>query len=167
MNKPAPDFQENKAPSNKKKLGIKTISIILAAAILLSAAGMGLCALFSGRKDSKSAKADDYVQTAPGTLVGKFTDRKIEDADEAILAVQDVAKDLGFTNATDELSVVSTNTVDELTYYRLQQNYQGIPVYGSTFVVVADENGEAKGLSSNVSDVDTNISLEPTVTQER
>ena len=84
------------------------------------------------------------------TLVGQFTDREIKNESAAISAVQDVAKELGLENAAKELTAKSTNTVDGLTYYKLQQNYQGIPVYGSTFVVVSDDNGTAKGLTGRL-----------------
>lgn len=87
------------------------------------------------------------------SIPGKFTDEKITNADEAIKAAQNAASQLGLQTATDELTLLKEDTVGELTYYRLQQNYQGIPVYGKTIVVVADKKGEAKDLTSNAVDI--------------
>ena len=137
----------------------RIVALIIVASIVLSTAGVGLYVLLA-HKDPVAPEVTQY-----NTLVGKFTDREIVNADSAILAVKDVAEDLGFTNAVEELTPQSTNTVDNLTYYRLRQNYQGIPVYGSSLVVVSDENGEARGLTGNASDIEEDISLAPTVTQ--
>lgn len=87
------------------------------------------------------------------SIPGKFTDEKITNADEAIKAAQNAASQLGLQTATDELTLLKEDTVGELTYYRLQQNYQGIPVYGKTIVVVADKNGEAKSINSNAYEI--------------
>lgn len=111
--------------------------------------------------------SDGVSEAEFNTVVGKFTDREINSVDSAILAVCDVAEELGLSNATAELSEKSVTTVDGITYYRLQQNYKGIPVYGGAFVVIADGSGEAKGLSGNVSDVNEDISITPTVTLEQ
>lgn len=95
------------------------------------------------------------------SIPGKFTDEKITNADEAIKAAQNAASQLGLQTATDELTLLKEDTVGELTYYRLQQNYQGIPVYGKTIVVVADKTGEAKSITSNAEDVKTiNINID-------
>ena len=147
-----------------KKVSIKIIALVLGMAMLVSVAGLSLYFLRSrDGKEPGEANLESNFQT----ITGKFTDRQITDSESAILAVKDVAVDLGLGNAVEELTPKSTNTVDNLTYYRLQQNYQGIPVYGSTFVVVTDENGEAKGLTGNAAEIDDNISLTPTVTQEQ
>ena len=96
---------------------------------------------------------DEPEETNFASVSGKFTDEKITNADEAIRAAQNAASQLGLQTATDELSLLKEDTVDDLTYYRLQQNYQGIPVYGKTIVVVADKNGEAKNIVSNAYEV--------------
>ena len=147
-----------------KKVSIKIIALVLGMAMLVSVAGLSLYFLRSrDGKEPGEANLESNFQT----ITGKFTERQITDGESAILAVKDVAEDLGLGNAVEELTVASENTVDNLTYYRLQQNYKGIPVYGSTFVVVSDENGEAKGLTGNATDVDMDISLQSMVTQEQ
>lgn len=142
----------------KQKPWIGIVAIVLVLAIVVGTISI-ISVCF--RKDDPTA---DDLQLP---IVGKFTDKKIIDGQSAIQAVQKIAEDLGLENAADELTVKREDTVGELTYYRLQQNYKGIPLYGSDFIVITDENGEAKGVTGNTHDIDESISLTPTVTQEQ
>ena len=137
------------------KLIIKGISLflvlILVIPIILS--GSSYLPIFDqqdnqpprSENDKPSADEQKPDTNKPSSLdspiVGKFTEREINDSETAILAVQDIKEDLGLTNAVDELTVNSVNSVEKVTYYKLQQNYNGIPVYGSNVIVVADQNG--------------------------
>ena len=142
----------------KSKPWIAIIAIVLVLAIVIGTISIvSIC----------FQKDDPTANDLQLPIVGKFTDKKITDGQSAIQAVQEVADDLGLENAADELTVKREDTVGELTYYRLQQNYKGIPVYGSDFIVITDENGEAKGVTGNTHDIDESISLTPTVTQEQ
>ena len=143
-----------------KRFVLKMIAILLALTILV---GSVSCALvYFNIADipfiEKVMGWFGYEKEQPdethfANLTGKFTDEKITNSDEAIKAAKNAASQLGLQTATDELSLLKEDAVGELTYYRLQQNYQGIPVYGKTIVVVADKNGEAKGITSNVYDI--------------
>lgn len=151
-----------------KRFFLKLLALMLALAIL---AGSVSCALvYFDIADipfiEKVMGWFGYEKEEPegfhfASIPGKFTDEKITNADEAIKAAQNAASQLGLQTATDELTLLKEDTVGELTYYRLQQNYQGIPVYGKTIVVVADKNGEAKSITSNAEDVKTvNINID-------
>lgn len=143
-----------------KRFFLKLLALILALAIL---AGSVSCALvYFDIADipfiEKVMGWFGYEKEQPdethfANLTGKFTDEKITNSDEAIKAAKNAASQLGLQTATDELSLLKEDTVGELTYYRLQQNYQGIPVYGKTIVVVADKNGQAKSITSNAVEV--------------
>ena len=88
------------------------------------------------------------------SITGKFTDILVTDEQSAIAAAQEAASQMGLGNAADELTVNNVSTVGDLTYYRLQQNYQGIPVYGRTITVAIDKAGNAVSLTSNITDID-------------
>lgn len=156
-----------------QKISIKAIAFFLIITLIMPIAMSGCsCQRTPDEPEDKPNVGDTPIveeNSTPSfsTLTGKFTDREIKSEEAAILAVQDVKEELGLTNAVDELSVQSTNTIDNLTYYRLQQNYNGIPVYGSSVVVISDENGEAQGLTSSASNIETDVSLTPTVTREQ
>lgn len=154
-----------KTDSRKQKIGRKQRIIIAISAVILAIIALtaGIIAILPGKNDTE----ESYTVSAFNTINGKFTDIKITDEESAIEAVRDAAKILGLENAAEELTAKRTDTVGDLTYYRISQNYNGLPVYGCSFVVVADENGEALCLTGNAEDIDNNISLTPTATQEQ
>lgn len=139
-------FQKRKAnradnpPKTKKQIVLRAVALILVVVVLIST--LLLCLLYKPSEEEETAS--EFQQ-----LMGKFTDIQIIDAESAIEAAQDGAKQLGLQNAADELSLKNQNTVNGLTYYRLQQNYEGIPVYGRTFCVIADQSGTAQGITAN------------------
>ena len=151
-----------------QNLSVKVIALFVILALSISLV-TSICLYLRGNDTpTDNPEADDEGSNSISNIIGgKFTDREIKSAEDAILAVQDVKEELALTNAVEELTVATTNTVDNITYYRLQQNYKGIPVYGSQVIVISDENGEAQGLTGNAMDVDTEISLTPTVTYDQ
>lgn len=91
----------------------------------------------------------DFLLLGADALSGK-----VEGDSDAMAVVQETVSALGLGSAASELTTMSTNRVDGAIYYRFQQNYQGIPVYGRTFVLSADEQGAPKSLSSNGMELD-------------
>ena len=59
-------------------------------------------------------------------------------AEQAITHLQEQSTSLGFDNALDELDEKNTTQIGGDTYIRLQQYYEGIPVYGKTIVYTAN-----------------------------
>lgn len=104
-------------------------------------------------------------ETEFSILDGKFTETKVTDTESAIKAVQEGAEKLGLSNAAQELTLSSVNTVHGLTYYRLQQNYKGYPVYGKDFVLLVDTYGDVSGMTANCFDI-TIEQMNPIITQE-
>lgn len=155
-----------------RKFFTKLIAIVLCLVILLSFI-LGTLVYFdlvdvpviSTIMDKIGIKDIPEPDTGHIQIGGKFTSINVVDSNSAIAAAQEVAKNSGLENAANELSVASINAVDGVTYYRLQQNYNGIPVYGRTFIISADDSGNTQSLTSNsidIDDVDTSktISLE-------
>lgn len=87
-------------------------------------------------------------------------------ADEAIRQLEKLSDEFGYENALSELTEKNTTTVDGDNYYRLQQNYQGVPVYGKTVVCVTDENGEVISVTGNVVDIEISSDITPTVSKD-
>ncbi len=87
----------------------------------------------------------------------------VEDANDAITKLAEARADYGYENALSELTEQSSVTVDGDNYYRLQQNYQGIPVYGRTVVCATDNNGSVISLTGNVLDITNEVELTPTI----
>lgn len=152
----------------EKQLNKKNLFILIAvAAVILMAVAVTVVLIAANKDNGDNEEKTEFTVSEFGTIQGQFTDRKINGEDSAIAAIRDVAEILGLDNAVDELTAKRTDKIDDLTYYRISQNYKGIPVYGSSFVVVADDDGEAIALASNVKNIDEDISLIPSVTQEQ
>ena len=98
---------------------------------------------------------DDFIVTGD-----KITNAKITDDDSAIKAASEFAKDRGFESIADEFTVVSSETIGDITYYRLQENFKGYPVYGRMLTLAADKDGSSCGLSSNIIDIPDTLKLE-------
>ena len=138
------------------------VAAILTVALAVSPAGCG-------KNTPKKQGTDEEIQEILNStksmkmLDGGFTDILIKDEDSAIKAASESAKELGYENAMNELRVFYSTTVDGETYYRLQQTYQGIPVYGRYVVVVADDSGKAISLNADVRDLPDSLNTEITV----
>ena len=78
-----------------------------------------------------------------------FTDVKVTDEKSALEAVASVAEIIGIKDVEKDLKVVSTNTIDGDSFYRMQQQYNGIPVYGKEIILSVNDKGLAVGLNSN------------------
>lgn len=100
---------------------------------------------------------------------GKKADQStmvVQNAEDAIVQLAEQCDSFGFQNALSELTTKNTAQIDGDSYYRLQQYYQGIPVYGRTVVCATDKDGNVTSLTGNVMDIDSTIDLSPTVTQQ-
>ena len=82
-----------------------------------------------------------------------FTDRKISDQESALSAVGDLSAELGFGDPSAVFLDCQESMVLENTYYRFEQSFRGIPVYGRSLVVGADKNGDSLILSGNYLDL--------------
>lgn len=142
----------------EKKRGIPFTSILLVIAMLLSIVAVGwgsgiLIAKYFG-----------------GNFKNLFSGKKnveIHNVEEAIAHARDLGEKYGYENALSELTEKVTTTIDGDTYYRLQQNYQGIPVYGRSVVYTTDPNSNCISITANVIDVENDTPLIPTVTIEQ
>lgn len=135
----------------------RVISGLLCAALALSLVGC--------KKDISANNSSSSSAETSHTAVN--SGEAIPDVDNAIQQVAKLGEDYGYENALSELTEKNTTTVDGDTYYRLQQNYQGIPVYGRTVVCAIDRDGNVTSITGNVQDIDQNINLTPSITSEQ
>ncbi len=92
---------------------------------------------------------------------------KIKNSRQAIAHAKKFGEAYGYKNAFSELTEKDISVVDGDSYYRLQQNYKGIPVYKRTVVYATDEKSKVTDITGNAEDVDETVDLTPTVTQEQ
>lgn len=153
-------FCNNCGHKNKCNRTIKAVVAIICCISIIIIGAFGVLKLVN--KDEASDANSNYVFFTEG-----FTDVKITDEESAIEAIASVSNVLGITNAKQELKVVSVNTVGDDKFYRMQQYYNDIPVYGKSITVAVDKNGTATALTSNYKKVLEDVDLEPTVTEEK
>ena len=89
----------------------------------------------------------------------------VRSASEATAFLKQHGKEYGYDNALSDLMVENTVGVDGDSYYRLQQTYKGIPVYGRYVVCNTDAEGNITALVGNVTDITVSVSLTPTVSK--
>ena len=142
----------------KKKLS-RFVVAILAFVLAVSPVGCGMIPAGGKGPDEEILNSMKSMKM----LEGGFSDILIKDEESAIRAASESAKKLGYESALNELQGFYTTTVDGETYYRLQQTYQGIPVYGRYVVVVADDSGKAISLNTDVRDLPDSLNTEITV----
>lgn len=117
---------------------------------------------FSSREDeianiaALNGGTTPYLQTddngVPSYIDGAFSDRSVHSAADAIESLNDIHHIMGFENAEQEFEEVYTETVDfgePTNFYRLQQTYHGIPVYGYQLVISSADDGAIKSLSGH------------------
>lgn len=138
----------------EKKRGIRFTSILLVIALLLGIVAVGwgsgilIAKYFGGNFKNLFSGKENVV---------------IHNVEEAIAHARNLGKEYGYENALSELTEKVTTTIDGDSYYRLQQNYQGIPVYGRNIVYVTDSNGVTTSISGNAFDVDNIEQIVPSV----
>ncbi len=119
--------------------------------------GAMVFSLFGCAKEGDTAPAVESTQAADQRLTGEQAASQVREA---------VGEDV-YANALAELTEKRISTLDGDTYIRLQQNYQGIPVYGRTVVYAQDENGQTLAITGNVADVDETLEITPTITPDQ
>lgn len=132
---------------------IKRIAVVLISALLVFATALSGCSSSSqsvnGKTSLKGASSENVSDLNYVSLDEGFTNVIVKDEESAMDAVASVADILGIEDVEKELKVCDVNTVDGDSFYRFQQYYNDIPVYGKTVVVAADENNTATNLVSN------------------
>ncbi len=145
----------------KKKKRKKSVRSVIAILCCISIIAVGVFAALRFFNDDTVL----YTYGEYNSFMEGFTDVIVTDEKSAIEAVGSVSKSLGIDNATEELKVSNVQTVKDDRFYRIQQYYNEIPVYGRSIVVTADKNGYALSLTSNYKQTSKGIDLEPKATQ--
>ena len=100
-----------------------------------------------------------------GLLPGKGGNfNSITTAEEAISYLQSLGTENGYRNALADLTELHTIQVEGNRYFRFQQNYQGVPVFGRTVICVTDSQGQPFTVNQNVWDIPEDLDVNPSVT---
>ena len=149
-------FIEEEVCKMKRKSG-KALALVVIFALIIGIAGV---VIWRVRSSSITNNIDSFILLSEG-----FTDRMVTDPDSALMAISDVADSIGIDDVNHELTDCKENMLSGNTFYRFQQTYQGIPVYGRSVVIVVDAEGHCLSLSSNTLSISEFSTSEPSIGQ--
>ena len=132
-------------------LWTRTIAMILTLALC--------CSLLSACGREGSPSSDEPASEQQTTYV--------RNGQEAEAAAKAMGEQAGCMNALSEMTELSNASCNGDTYYRLQQNLQGIPVYGKTLVMMTDASGAVQYATGNTEDVYGVSDFSPEITEEQ
>lgn len=144
----------------EKSISLKKVLIIILVAVLVIC--IGLVPFFFIKDILFSLKSSITVNGEQLAVLSNknyicfdegFTDIKVTDEKSALEAISSVSEAIEISDVGKELKVNSINSFDGETFYRMQQYYNDIPVYGKDVVLVSDENGLAISLTANSIDM--------------
>lgn len=158
--------QTSKEPKKKKWPWIVGAAVILAA-------GGGI--VFGINQNPKSpsdpqaaaAKTEKSADKEKTKEEPKEESKGIQNAEEAEAWLVEQKEELGLENALSELKETAATEISGDHYYRFEQNYQGIPVYGRSIVVAVDQDGNVASVTGNATDVAEDLNLIPAITKEQ
>lgn len=85
-----------------------------------------------------------FVQVNNGAI-----DEKVTDKDEVLDLLSQIGATLGISDVGEQLSSPDVQQALDITFYRFDQRYEGIPVFGRSVILGADPSGEVRGITSN------------------
>lgn len=140
------------------KKGKRIVAFLLAVLLLLSLSTIGLAIYVFVSENFSLKQGQSKIYTAQSTV-------KIANVEEAIAHAKELGKEFGYENAMSEMTEKVITEIDGDCYYRLQQNYKGIPVYGNTLIYATDKDNQVTTISGNVIDVDDSINMMPSISE--
>ena len=96
-------------------------------------------------------------------LRGNF-DRKITSQEDALQFIADYSEKITIRDPFIELSFIEEQEYNGIRYYKFQQIYQGIPVYGNQLIVTVNRDGMARTVTGTYTPL--NISTDVSVSKE-
>ena len=94
-----------------------------------------------------------------------ISDVKIIDEESALKAVESIAESLGISDVNKELKIEKVNEFNDEKFYRMQQYYNDIPVYGKDIVLAVGNEGVANTVTTNITQITSHVNTEALISQ--
>lgn len=98
-------------------------------------------------------------------LDGSIVKEKITDSASALRAVESIAEHLGISDAAACYKTCSAQSLMNDVFYSCPQEYNGVPVYGSSIDFIVDENGNCLNVTDNHARI-SGLNTNPVLTEE-
>ncbi len=135
------------------------------------------CSVGSGTEPSSTPTSVPITQvpTTPGpenvgngevtVLDGSIVKERITDSASALRAVEGIAEHLGISDAAACYKTCSAQSLMNDVFYSCPQEYNGVPVYGSSIDFIVDENGNCLNVTDNHARI-SGLNTNPVLTEE-
>ena len=98
-------------------------------------------------------------------LDGSIVKERITDSASALRAVESIAEHLGISDAAACYETCSAQPLMNDVFYSCPQEYNGVPVYGSSIDFIVDENGNCLNVTDNHARI-SGLNTNPVLTEE-
>ena len=98
-------------------------------------------------------------------LDGSIVKERITDSASALRAVESIAEHLGISDAAACYKTCSAQPLMNDVFYSCPQEYNGVPVYGSSIDFIVDENGNCLNVTDNHARI-SGLNTNPVLTEE-
>ena len=98
-------------------------------------------------------------------LDGSIVKERITDSASALRAVEGIAEHLGISDAAACYKTCSAQSLMNDVFYSCPQEYNGVPVYGSSIDFIVDENGNCLNVTDNHARI-SGLNTNPVLTEE-
>lgn len=98
-------------------------------------------------------------------LDGSIVKERITDSASALRAVEGIAEHLGISDAAACYETCSAQPLMNDVFYSCPQEYNGVPVYGSSIDFIVDENGNCLNVTDNHARI-SGLNTNPVLTEE-
>lgn len=147
--------------NTKKKLSKKAQAFIACACCLVLIITGTIGGLyFKNSVENNNEEDSNYIMLNEG-----FTDVKVTDEKSALEAINTVSDIIGINDVNNELKAQCVDTIDNTTFYRFQQYYNDIPVYGKSVNMPVYSDGQVAALTSNYCVLNNDLPTEATASQ--
>lgn len=137
-----------------KKKVIIAISCVLVA--LLVVGGLWF---FTREKEEKMKLAQSTNSVTASVIIdeegspifvnGDRVSTKVEKEEDVFTALDELAKMYGYESAEKVFNILSVNQSADFTYYKVQQKYDGVPVYGKQLVVAVNSDNKVVSVTGH------------------
>ena len=145
-------------------MALITLSTVLVVSLV------AVVAMWAFRVDPFDGRADD--EQSIGVIDGDFmllgpgsTDAKVGNEAEARAVISELGYCFGIEDATTQLAEPDVQQGLDNTYYRFNQRYENVPVYGRSVIVGSGSEGNVLGVTGNYLPLE-GLSVEPSVSPE-
>ncbi len=83
----------------------------------------------------------------PKFIDGSYTNKKVTNSKEALKSLNELKMQMKFKNAEEEFSLLTEETISNITYYKFKQIFKEIPVFNHNLIISTDSNGNILSLS--------------------